>query len=98
MRGAAFQRWVDRGSSGVDAVTAVQALRRSHVSDPGHPGVHGGDERAVRPGIFRCTGDVVIGPEEQAMTGGLPGDPTAAQAAARMIRVDHAGEYGATRI
>jgi 3-demethoxyubiquinol 3-hydroxylase len=32
------------------------------------------------------------------MTGGLPGDPTAAQAAARMIRVDHAGEYGATRI
>jgi len=35
---------------------------------------------------------------EQTMTGGLPGDPTAAEAAERMIRVDHAGEYGATRI
>jgi ubiquinone biosynthesis monooxygenase Coq7 len=32
------------------------------------------------------------------MSGGLPGDPTAAETAARMIRVDHAGEYGATRI
>ena len=28
----------------------------------------------------------------------LPGDPTAAAAVARMIRVDHAGEYGARRI
>lgn len=28
----------------------------------------------------------------------LPGDPTAAQEVARMIRVDHAGEYGAARI
>ena len=28
----------------------------------------------------------------------LPGDPTVANIAARMIRVDHAGEYGATRI
>ena len=27
-----------------------------------------------------------------------PGDPTAADVAARMIRVDHAGEYGAVRI
>ncbi|WP_428532133.1 demethoxyubiquinone hydroxylase family protein [Rhodopila sp.] len=32
------------------------------------------------------------------MSIGLPGDPTAEQMAARMIRVDHAGEYGATRI
>jgi 3-demethoxyubiquinol 3-hydroxylase len=32
------------------------------------------------------------------MTGELPGDLTAADAAERMIRVDHAGEYGATRI
>jgi len=29
---------------------------------------------------------------------GLPGDPTPDAATARMIRVDHAGEYGATRI
>ncbi|MEA2744863.1 MAG: 3-demethoxyubiquinol 3-hydroxylase [Acetobacteraceae bacterium] len=29
---------------------------------------------------------------------GLPGDLTAAEATERMIRVDHAGEYGATRI
>ena len=28
----------------------------------------------------------------------LPGDPTARQEVARMIRVDHAGEYGAQRI
>lgn len=28
----------------------------------------------------------------------LPGDPSASAAAARMIRVDHAGEYGAVRI
>ncbi len=28
----------------------------------------------------------------------LPGDPSAAEARARMIRVDHAGEYGARRI
>jgi ubiquinone biosynthesis monooxygenase Coq7 len=32
------------------------------------------------------------------MTSQLPGDPSAAEAAERMIRVDHAGEYGATRI
>jgi ubiquinone biosynthesis monooxygenase Coq7 len=32
------------------------------------------------------------------MTIGLPGDLSAAEAAERMIRVDHAGEYGATRI
>jgi ubiquinone biosynthesis monooxygenase Coq7 len=32
------------------------------------------------------------------MTIGLPGDPSAADMAERMIRVDHAGEYGATRI
>jgi 3-demethoxyubiquinol 3-hydroxylase len=32
------------------------------------------------------------------MTIGLPGDPTAAELTERMIRVDHAGEYGATRI
>jgi len=28
----------------------------------------------------------------------LPGDATAGETVARMIRVDHAGEYGATRI
>jgi len=32
------------------------------------------------------------------MTIGLPGDPTPVDLTARMIRVDHAGEYGATRI
>ena len=32
------------------------------------------------------------------MTVGLPGDPSAAEMTERMIRVDHAGEYGATRI
>lgn len=32
------------------------------------------------------------------MTGELPGDPDAQAKIARMIRVDHAGEYGATRI
>jgi ubiquinone biosynthesis monooxygenase Coq7 len=32
------------------------------------------------------------------MTGGLPGDPSVADMTERMIRVDHAGEYGATRI
>jgi ubiquinone biosynthesis monooxygenase Coq7 len=32
------------------------------------------------------------------MTIGLPGDPTAQDMTERMIRVDHAGEYGATRI
>ncbi len=34
------------------------------------------------------------------VTGGdrLPGDPTADEIVARMIRVDHAGEYGAVRI
>jgi ubiquinone biosynthesis monooxygenase Coq7 len=38
------------------------------------------------------------GTTRPAMTSRLPGDPTAAEAAERMIRVDHAGEYGATRI
>lgn len=38
----------------------------------------------------RVTGDGVTGP--------LPGDPPAAAATHRMIRVDHAGEYGAARI
>ena len=28
----------------------------------------------------------------------LPGDPTPEERVARMIRVDHAGEYGAARI
>lgn len=32
------------------------------------------------------------------MTGELPGDPSARYRTERMIRVDHAGEYGATRI
>jgi len=32
------------------------------------------------------------------MTVGLPGDPTVRETTERMIRVDHAGEYGATRI
>jgi 3-demethoxyubiquinol 3-hydroxylase len=32
------------------------------------------------------------------MTTGLPGDPTVRDITDRMIRVDHAGEYGATRI
>ena len=32
------------------------------------------------------------------MSIGLPGDPSAADVTERMIRVDHAGEYGATRI
>lgn len=32
------------------------------------------------------------------MTGPLPGDETPRRAAERMIRVDHAGEYGAVRI
>jgi ubiquinone biosynthesis monooxygenase Coq7 len=32
------------------------------------------------------------------MSIGLPGDPRAAEVTDRMIRVDHAGEYGATRI
>ena len=32
------------------------------------------------------------------MTSGLPGDPSARDITDRMIRVDHAGEYGATRI
>jgi ubiquinone biosynthesis monooxygenase Coq7 len=32
------------------------------------------------------------------MSIGMPGDLTPAQVAERMIRVDHAGEYGATRI
>lgn len=32
------------------------------------------------------------------MTIGLPGDPSARDMTERMIRVDHAGEYGATRI
>ena len=32
------------------------------------------------------------------MTDELPGDPTAREQTERMIRVDHAGEYGATRI
>ena len=32
------------------------------------------------------------------MTVGLPGDPSARDMTERMIRVDHAGEYGATRI
>ncbi len=31
-------------------------------------------------------------------TAGLPGEPTARQAIERMVRVDHAGEYGAKRI
>jgi ubiquinone biosynthesis monooxygenase Coq7 len=32
------------------------------------------------------------------LTGELPGDPSAKETTDRMIRVDHAGEYGATRI
>jgi 3-demethoxyubiquinol 3-hydroxylase len=38
--------------------------------------------------------------EENGMSGidRLPGDPTEAELVARMIRVDHAGEYGARRI
>jgi 3-demethoxyubiquinol 3-hydroxylase len=32
------------------------------------------------------------------MTGGLPGDVPSREQTERMIRVDHAGEYGATRI
>jgi ubiquinone biosynthesis monooxygenase Coq7 len=32
------------------------------------------------------------------MSIGLPGDPSALDSTERMIRVDHAGEYGATRI
>lgn len=36
--------------------------------------------------------------EAQAVTARLPGDPGAREAIARMIRVDHAGEFGAKQI
>lgn len=37
-------------------------------------------------------------PSRAAAQGRLPGDPPAGECVARMIRVDHAGEYGAARI
>jgi ubiquinone biosynthesis monooxygenase Coq7 len=39
-----------------------------------------------------------MGQQEQSMSGNLPGDRSAREAVEQMIRVDHAGEYGATRI
>lgn len=36
--------------------------------------------------------------EHVTTSGRLPGDPTARETVARMLRVDHAGEYGAKRI
>ena len=44
--------------------------------------------------------EATVVPEEQQVTAGdrLPGDPTKAQLIDRIIRVDHAGEYGARRI
>ena len=36
--------------------------------------------------------------QRRAVRAGLPGDPTPEEAVKRMIRVDHAGEYGACRI
>lgn len=38
------------------------------------------------------------GPPDRTGAGRQPGDPSAAQLVERMIRVDHAGEYGAARI
>ena len=38
------------------------------------------------------------GPADKTGAGRQPGDPSPAQLAERMIRVDHAGEYGAARI
>jgi ubiquinone biosynthesis monooxygenase Coq7 len=44
--------------------------------------------------------EATVVPEERQVTAGdrLPGDPTKAQLIDRIIRVDHAGEYGAKRI
>lgn len=39
-----------------------------------------------------------LGTDEARPTGRLPGDPTAEELVHRIIRVDHAGEYGAVRI
>jgi ubiquinone biosynthesis monooxygenase Coq7 len=44
------------------------------------------------------TDEVTAPTPEQRRAHRLPGDPSPADEVARMIRVDHAGEYGATRI
>ncbi len=41
---------------------------------------------------------MAVNPPRNSGEGRMPGDPTAAEMVASMIRVDHAGEYGAVRI
>src|ERR1700733_1421852 len=73
-------------------------MRRADPLDPCHSLVLGGDELAVRPRIRCAAGHIRGRTEQSAMTGELPGDLPAREKTERMIRVDHAGEYGATRI
>src|SRR5208283_752225 len=62
----------------------------------------GGDESAVRSGAFRRRSHFARAQEVLRTmtdkTAEWPGDLTARERSERMIRVDHAGEYGASRI
>src|SRR5215831_21081619 len=99
-----------RGVEGADPAPAAGALRRAGMGALGRftrrlePARIGGDVRVLPGGVFararpraaRCH------TPRRSVTGELsrrlPGDPSPADAIARMLRVDHAGEYGATRI
>src|SRR5271166_5491710 len=102
MRGAAPGRDDARRAPVASADAAIEAMRRTHIPDPRAAAVHGGDEPAVRPGVRGLARQVSGAAKEDAAMSSdgdrLPGDPSPEESVARMIRVDHAGEYGAARI
>src|SRR6185437_12319842 len=99
MRRAALLRRLHRGSAGVHADAPREAMRRTHLPDPVPAYLHGDDEPVVRPGLRRGARRVSLVRGTPAMTQrNLPGDPDPRAAVERIVRVDHAGEYGAVRI
>src|SRR6185312_10711963 len=98
---AQIPRRQHRRAAGHHAREARQAVRRSDLSDSRPAGVDGDDEPALRPRVCRDSCHLSRAKRaEAAMTDGprLPGDLPAGRSVERMIRVDHAGEYGAARI
>src|SRR4029078_6498004 len=73
-------------------------VRGSHLSHTRAADLDGGDEPDLRTGGRGAARRCAVARAEACMTQRLPGDTSSATEIARIIRVDHAGEYGAARI
>ncbi len=99
-----FQQRLDRRPAALDARRPSKAVRGHGFPDSGDPDFVRPDGLDLRGCCSRPASRVLAGQDRterkmsETAAGRLPGDPTARQLVERMIRVDHAGEYGAKRI